>query len=88
MEILVLKEVEKCVGHVCDACGQECYKNTNPKEREHSDEHATFSAHWGYYSDNKDMDKWECDLCESCAEKVRDFIEKTLGGQVRVQEYY
>jgi len=88
MEIRVLKEVSTVVGHVCDACGQECYKHADPKERPHSDEHATFSAHWGYHSNNKDLDRWNCDLCESCAEKVKDFIEKTLGGKVRVEERY
>jgi hypothetical protein len=88
MEIRVLKEIETCVGHTCDACGQACQKVAGNAPGIHSDEHATFSAHWGYYSNSKDMSLWRCDLCETCAEKVKDFIEKTLGGKVRVEERY
>lgn len=83
MEIRALIPTETRIGWVCDVCGQNCQKHPNVP---HSTELALFSASWGYWSDNKDMDRWDCDLCESCAEKVRDFIEKTLGGKVRVKE--
>jgi hypothetical protein len=84
MEIRKVREVEKVVGYRCDACGQDCYKHPDPKE--YSTEHATFSASWGYHSDGKDGDYWESDFCEVCALKVKDFIEKEMGGKVRVME--
>ena len=75
MEILEQKQVSQCVGHTCDGCGKEC----------DNDEHATFEAVWGYWS-NQDGQLWNCDLCGSCAEKVKAFIEETLKGKVTVTE--
>ena len=43
---------------------------------------ANFNAYWQYGS-KYDGESWDCDLCESCAEKVKAFIEST-GGRVIV----
>jgi len=29
---------------------------------------------------------WECDVCEECAYKIKDYIEKELGGHIRITE--
>ena len=69
---LVIKDI------ICDCCGQSC---ATP----HGDfEFASLNAHWGYYS-GRDLERWDCDLCEGCSVKVKDFIE-SLGGKVRVLE--
>lgn len=64
----------------CDICGKSCWF-------EHSGyEFAQFWAHWGYGS-NKDGINWFCDLCESCAEKIKAHIE-SLKGTVRIENYF
>ena len=74
-EIEVLKDI------TCDCCGKSCKQVNSPDY-----EFAQIKADWGYYS-QRDGDKWECDLCESCAIRVREFIE-SLGGKVRVENFY
>ena len=62
---------------VCDCCGNSCRDKDDLNY-----EYATFRASWGYSSAN-DLDDWESHLCESCALKVKTFIE-SLGGKVRI----
>jgi hypothetical protein len=72
----ITKSVEETVDIICDMCGKSCKGEMNY-------EVATLEAYWGY-SSKKDLDKWECHLCESCADKVKGFIE-SQGGKVRVR---
>lgn len=73
---------------LCDCCGRSCFKlELGPMEKDfiHSyAEYALLTANWGYGS-SRDGDRWECDLCETCALKVKEFIE-SLGGSVRIAE--
>ena len=65
------------VGDVlCDCCGNSCKVNSTPPL---ICEYATFQAYWGYFS-KKDGTQWDCDLCETCADKVKQFIESIGGG--------
>jgi hypothetical protein len=48
-------------------------------------ERAQLRADWGYDS-KKDGVRWECDLCEDCADKVKAFIE-SIGGTIRESGY-
>ena len=57
---------------ICDICGKSCI-----------DEHSNWSANWGY-SSHKDGETWDCDLCEDCSEKIREYIEIELGGRVDI----
>ena len=74
-------ETEVLVEIFCDVCGETCLKHVINDLK--SEEMAIFEAHWGYFSDGKDGDIWECDICEKCAIKVKRYIE-SLGGKVRV----
>lgn len=64
---------------ICDCCSNSCTdKATNLIES------ALFVAGWGY-SSKRDGEKWECDLCEGCAVKIKEFIE-SIGGKVNIKE--
>ena len=43
------------------------------------------TANWGFYS-NKDTEQWECDICENCSDKIKEYIE-SLGGEIKVTSY-
>jgi len=86
VEIKKKVEIEKVVGYICDVCGMSCDKGSPGSPDEGCHEWATLSATWGYFS-NKDQECHECNLCESCFDKVRGFIEETLKGKVRVWYY-
>jgi len=40
---------------------------------------------WGYGS-RKDGAIWNCDICEDCADKVKQFIE-SIGGKIAETSY-
>lgn len=82
MELRKNQQVAKVVGYICDICKKSC-----DKDGEGSDEHATLSAKWGYFSDEKDCTMTECHLCEPCYEKVAAYI-KSLGGEIREAGYH
>ena len=63
---------------ICDCCHKSC--NVFGTR-----EFASLTATWGYCS-KKDFIRWECDLCEDCADKVKAFIE-SIGGIVSAKEY-
>ena len=71
--------VDSIVDVECDICHQSC-------KREIGIEYAQLSVPggWGYDS-RKDGERHECDMCEDCYDKVREFI-KSLGGHVRVSD--
>jgi len=85
MEMLEKKLTDEVIGYTCDICGQSCYKEDGPN-RIHSTEYALLRADWGYWSDDKDGSVHECHMCETCYNKVRNFIEGELKGTVRVSE--
>ncbi len=80
MEIKQKVEREVVVGWTCDVCGKSC--NASEDGRYEAHEHASLYAYWGYHS-NKDLETHNCDLCENCYDRIREYIE-TLGGKVRV----
>ncbi len=57
---------------VCDICGDSCLPNTykDPKMAEY----ATLEATWGYFS-KKDENQYFCEMCESCFDKIINYIE-------------
>ena len=71
---LVLKDV------MCDVCGVSCVDSVDVNY-----EYAELAANWGYGS-GKDGIRWECIMCETCADKVKSFIE-SIGGGIREEEY-
>jgi hypothetical protein len=75
MEITKQKVTSVIVDYRCDVCGKEC-----------NNEYATLWASWGYNS-RKDAEDHCCHLCESCYDKVFDFISNTLGGKVDVDDH-
>lgn len=84
MEVKKKVTEEKIVGYECDICGHSCGVEISS----HGDENqifATLRGHWTYGS-KYDTEDHECHMCESCYDKVKEFIE-CLGGEVRVRDY-
>lgn len=75
-------EKEVVVDRTCDRCGKSCMKGSDALW--HQPEYGHFRASWGYMSNNKDLDSWDADLCESCCEAFRKWIEEG-GGQMVVK---
>jgi hypothetical protein len=82
-----MKKIEKVptdtvVDVLCDVCGK---STRNPDSTCQNTEFATLFAKWGYDS-RKDLQAHECHMCESCYDKVVEFI-KSIGGTVNIKEY-
>ena len=75
----ILREVmkEEVVDITCDICGNSCAKCGL--------EYAELRSNWGYDS-KKDGEQHTCEICETCYDKLRDFIE-SLGGKIQVKQY-
>lgn len=62
---------------ICDCCGKSCKKDTytdNDGVEEHVFEYLKMSAHWGYYSNDKDCMKYTAHICEPCVDERLGFI--------------
>lgn len=70
----------KLVDITCDVCGGSCRDKLDMNF-----ELVTVSGNWGYGS-LKDGTSWKCEICEDCADKVRQFIE-SIGGKVIITTY-
>ena len=57
---------------ICNMCGKSC----KPYDGfDHGFSCATLTAHWGYFSDNRDGEIHEAHLCQKCWEKItKDFV--------------
>lgn len=84
-------EVEAVVDVICNCCGRSVVV-----ERSHGrgalveavwSEKATLSADWGYNS-SRDGETWQADLCEECADKVRELIDAGEGPGVQVKQSF
>ena len=81
MEIRKLVEIEQVVGITCDICNKNCQNDPI-----YTAEYATLHASWGYGS-SRDGDQDQCDICESCYDKVIAFI-KSIGGNIRTKNIF
>lgn len=63
---------------ICDICNRSIKKIGG-----YTEEYVELFVTWGYNS-NKDGEVHNCDMCEECYDKVRDFIEKTLHGKIQI----
>jgi hypothetical protein len=61
------KETNVLVDVICDCCGKSC-------KTEYGFERMKLSTHWGFMS-NKDLEKWDADLCEKCVDEKLSFIK-------------
>jgi len=62
----------------CDSCQQSCKKNTFKDDNGHEEyvfEYMTLSAHWGYFSVDKDLTKYTAHICENCVDTKFSFIK-------------
>jgi tRNA U54 and U55 pseudouridine synthase Pus10 len=75
---------KKVVGHICDICKESCVVKVCT-DGTTNDICATLHAHWPYGS-KYDTTEHICHMCESCYDKIKEFIE-SLGGEVAVYEY-
>lgn len=50
----------------CDICGNSCMKGD---EESKNFEGMELTAHWGFWSNNKDLEKWSAEICEDCVDK-------------------
>lgn len=93
-ERLVEKTEQVLVDVVCDRCGGSCISERietadadgNPVELP-SVEKATVRADWGFFS-GKDGERWDADLCETCSDKLKQWIDAGAGGGVRVARMF
>jgi hypothetical protein len=58
---------------VCDICGKTCLSDCSMEDPLMA-EYATIEGVWGYCS-KRDGEFYKCDMCESCFEKVENFIK-------------
>lgn len=58
---------------VCDICGESCLSDCSMEDPAMS-EWATLEAYWGYCS-RRDGEKYKCEMCEGCFERVSAFID-------------
>ena len=70
----------KLVDITCDICGKSCRDSADMNY-----EMACLRGHWGYMS-RKDGTRWCCDICEDCADKVKQYIE-SIGGKIIETSY-
>lgn len=70
----------KLVDITCDICGKSCRDKMDMNY-----EMVSLSGSWGYCS-HKDGTAWNCDICEGCADKIKQFIE-SIGGSVIESSY-
>jgi|GEM_PF-2187470 len=64
----------------CDICSKSCRDKMDMNY-----EMMRINASWGYCS-HKDGTTWECDICEDCADMVKQFIE-SIGGKIIESSY-
>lgn len=61
---------------ICDICKKSCRTKCSDMANDASMvEYATLEAIWGYCSAGKDGERYTCEMCESCFDKVKEFIE-------------
>jgi hypothetical protein len=58
---------------ICDVCGKSCLTDCSMDDPAMS-EYATLEGIWGYCS-KKDGERYLCEMCEGCFEKVSAFID-------------
>ena len=75
--IRVTREVEEIEDILCDICGKSCKDNSSNLY-----EFLTLHASWGYGS-HRDCTTWDGEICESCSDKIKLFIE-SLGGRLKI----
>jgi len=61
------KACVEIVKATCDICGKTCMKQVLGNGV--SFEGIELKAYWGYASNNKDLEKWEAQICEECVDK-------------------
>lgn len=61
------KDVEVIKDVICNMCGNSCKKHEG---FDGSFSFATVKAHWGYFSDNRDGELHEAQICQKCWEDV------------------
>lgn len=60
---------------ICDICGKGCRTDCSDISEDASMvEYATLEAVWGYCS-KRDGERYTCEMCESCFEKVKAYID-------------
>jgi hypothetical protein len=68
------KQIETVTDVICNVCKNSCVDEFGNVE------YCSMFASWGF-SSNKDCQTHSCDLCESCYDKVAEFI-RSLGGEI------
>lgn len=69
------KKLKKHLADIkCDICKKSCVTTDISDDILGIAEFATLEAIWGYFS-RKDGEKYNCEMCEDCFDKVYKFIE-------------
>lgn len=67
----VLKDELKDI--ICDICGLSCMSACSMEDPAMA-EYAVLEGVWGYCS-HKDGERYSCEMCENCFDKVKAFID-------------
>lgn len=84
-------EVEAVVDILCNRCGKSIVveRSQGPGALVEAlwAEKAALVADWGYHS-SRDGEQWRADLCEECADRVRELIDSDSGPGVEVKQSF
>lgn len=91
------KQIERSilVDVTCDRCGASCVKDRfvpletyrgylGPEIAVLLIESGQFAASWGYHS-NHDDERWQAELCETCCDELKVWIE-AKGGKMGIND--
>jgi hypothetical protein len=73
----ILKEA--LAGVQCDVCGTNCMSECSMGDPAMA-EYATLEGTWGYCS-KRDGERYSCDMCEACFERVSAYIDFLKGSR-------
>lgn len=69
------QEVEVTTDVICDCCGKSCRGEGSEDVGLRDFQFMQMEAHWGYFSENKDMQKWTAQICEKCVDEKFSFVK-------------
>lgn len=84
VEVIKTIPTDVVVAHQCDIC-KKLLRHHVEVDDDQWDDVVTLKGNFGYFS-SKDLQRHNCDMCEACYDKVREFIEVVLGGKIQVHQ--
>lgn len=63
---------------ICDCCGKSCCAaefDGDDGKKHKVFEYMSIDKRWGYYSKDKDLQRWSAQICEQCVDEKFTFIK-------------